>query len=80
MDHKLHRLDSFSATGSDGQLYKVSAYEHLVRDPVLVRDVHEHWISTGQSEYRLDDGSRVEMRPDGTLRVAGSGIELQPLH
>lgn len=76
MDHKLHLLESFMTQGSDGMAYKVLGYEHLARDPSLPSDGQEHWEPTGQAEYRLLSGERVEMGRDGRMRVAHSGVEL----
>jgi len=67
MDRKLHLLESFTARGPDGRQYRVFGYEHLVRDE-SVAGALDQWESTGQSEYRLDDGRRVDMRDDGSLR------------
>lgn len=77
MDKKLHLLESFTATGSDGATYKVLGYEHLVRDE-LVLDGREHWESTGLAEYRLADGERVEVQRDGSMCIPGSGVQLTP--
>lgn len=76
MDRRLHLLETFAARGSDGASYKVHGYEHLVRDEALLKDGREHWEPTGLAEYRLADGDRVEMLPDGTLQVAKSGVTL----
>lgn len=78
MEHKLHLLDTFSARGSDGRTYKVRAFEHLARDEALLNDGRELWESTGLTEYRLDDGTVVKPQADGSLRVAGSDVQLQP--
>jgi hypothetical protein len=75
MDRKLHFLESFSAKGSDGEVYKVCGYEHMVRDET-VADGLEHWESTGEIEYRLDDGSAVEAHRDGTMRIVRTGVAL----
>lgn len=75
MERKLHLLESFDARGSDGATYKVCGYEHLVCDDTLA-DGREHWEPTGQAEYRLADGERVEVSRDGAMRIAGSGVEL----
>jgi hypothetical protein len=75
MERKLHLLESFTARGSDGATYKVRGYEHLVRDQSLA-DGFEHWEPTGQAEYRLDDGKPVEVRRDGSMRIADSRVEL----
>jgi hypothetical protein len=76
MDRKLHFLESFSAKGSDGQDYKVCGYEHLVRDPSTPV---EHWEPTGEIEYRLQDGGRLEVRRDGTMRIESTGVALTPM-
>ena len=76
MERKLHLLDSFNARGADGDAYKVCAYEHLVRDESLVADGLDHWEPSGQVEYRLADGAPVEVRRDGSMRVARTGVEL----
>lgn len=75
MERKLHFLESFSAKGSDGATYKVCGYEHLVLDESLA-DGGEHWESTGEAEYRLISGERLEVRRDGSMRIAGSGVQL----
>jgi hypothetical protein len=77
MDKKLHLLDSFEARGTDGACYKVMAYEHLLRVD-LGADGQDHWESTGLSEYRLGSGERVDVAPDGAMRVASTGVELHP--
>ena len=77
MDRRLHQLESFSARGSDGATYKVRAYEHLVRDEAL-HDTRERWEPTGQAEYRLDDGRRVDLHADGTMEIAGGGVRIVP--
>lgn len=76
MDSKLHLLESFSARGADGTVYKVCGYEQLVRDESIV-DGQEHWEPTGRIEYRLaDSGARVAVARDGSMRIEGTGIEL----
>jgi hypothetical protein len=82
MDRKLQFLESFHAQGSDGATYKVLGYEHLVRDESVL-DGTDHWESTGEIEYRLDGGERLEVHRDGSMRIARSGIELsrtEPAH
>jgi hypothetical protein len=76
MDRRLHQLESFTARGSDGGVYKVRAYEHLVRDD-SVHHALERWEPTGQVEYRLDDGRRVDVHRDGAMEIAGAGVQLQ---
>jgi hypothetical protein len=75
MNMRLNLLESFAAQGADGANYKVCGYERQVPDPNL-NDGQEHWQSTGVAEYRLDDGTPVDMRADGSMVIAGSGREL----
>ena len=77
MERKLQFLESLNTSGSDGVNYKVCAYEHMVRDESVAADLG--WESTGEIEYRLADGSQVEVRRDGSMRVENSGVELKPL-
>lgn len=76
MELRLHLLDSFLAQGSDGGTYKVRAYERLAPDASLADG--EHWESTGVTEYRLDDGRLVDAQPDGSMRIARTGVALTP--
>ncbi len=75
MDKKLHLLDSFNTLGSDGAAYKVLAYEHMLRVDLLA-DGQDHWEPTGMTEYRLASGERVDVAPDGAMRVVPTGVEL----
>ncbi len=70
MDMKLHLLESFEARADDGKTHKVLAYERLVRDESLPGA--ERWEPTGVAEYHLDDGRLVDLRPDGSVHIAGS--------
>ena len=76
MDQKLHLLETFSATGSDGATYKVHGYEHLALDPSLT-DAQEHWLPTGTVQYRLADGQPLAAEKDGALRIIGRDVRLQ---
>jgi hypothetical protein len=76
MDLRLHLLDTFVAQGSDGSRYKVCAYERLTRDPSFPQS-DDHWESTGVTEYHLEDGRLVDVRADGSMQVAGTGLKLQ---
>lgn len=78
MERKLHLLESFSARGSDGRTYKVRAFEHLAHEGAWLSDGREVWEPTGTTEYRLDDGTVLRPQSDGSLRVQGSDVELQP--
>ena len=71
MDRKLHLLESFTAQGQDGRNYMVYGYEHMVRDESVAGAI-DRWESTGLAEYRLADGRRVEMLPDGSIRIAAN--------
>ena len=75
MERKLHLLDSFFAEGSDGVRYKVRAYEHLVRDETVMAAM-DQWEPTGAVEYRLADGGRIDMRRDGSMSIAATGVAL----
>ncbi len=75
MEHRLHLLESFPARGSDGNGYKVRAYERLL----LVPGSTDQWEPTGEAVYRLDDARTVEVAKDGVMRVVGAGIALTPL-
>jgi hypothetical protein len=77
MEHRLQFLESFGARGDDGAMYRVHGFEHLVRDdtgpPALAS-----WMSTGQVEYRLDDGRRIDVGRDGAMSIAGTHVRVQP--
>lgn len=73
MDLRLQLLETFVAMGSDGARHKVCAYDRLARDPSMPG---EQWTSTGVVEYRLGDGRRVDVRPDGSASVDGANITL----
>lgn len=75
MDRKLHLLESFNARGADGVDYKVHGYEYLARD-ASITDGREHWEPSGVFEYRLADGSRIDVAADGSMRIARSGVAL----
>jgi hypothetical protein len=77
MEKMLRRLETFNARGSDGKTYTVEAFEHLARVDVFV-DPQGQWEPTGEAEYRLTDGHVVEVEKDGTLRVTGTDVKLQP--
>jgi hypothetical protein len=76
MDMRLQFLESFVAKGSDGESYKVCAYERLVRDLSIV-DGLDHWQPTGEAEYRLADGRAVAVDKRGVMRIDGSGVLLE---
>lgn len=75
MERKLHLLESYRVTGSDGRSYKVCGYEQMTRDESLV-DGAEHWEPTGVIEYRLGSGELLEPHKDGTLRIPNAGVML----
>ena len=76
MDKQLRLLDSFAARGADGTSYKVMAYEHLQRVDLMSNGA-EQWEPTGQTEYRLATGERVDPLDDGAWRVVPTGQKLQ---
>jgi hypothetical protein len=75
MERKLHLLESYQVTGSDGRPYKVCGYEQMTRDESLA-DGAEHWEPTGMFEYRLATGELLEPHKDGTMRVPKTGVML----
>jgi hypothetical protein len=77
MEHRLQLLDSFPARGNDGASYRVHGFEHLVRDDTAPPDLSA-WMPTGQVEYRLDDGRRVDVGRDGAMVVVDSQVRLEP--
>lgn len=77
MEKMLRRLETFTARGSDGKTYHVEAFEHLARLDVFA-DAQGQWEPTGQAEYRLADGRTVDVEKDGSMRVADTGVTLQP--
>jgi hypothetical protein len=77
MEHRLQLLDSFPARGNDGASYRVHGFEHQVRDDTGPPELSA-WMATGQVEYRLDDGRRVDVARDGAMVVADSQVRLEP--
>lgn len=75
MEKRLQRLETFAARGGDGQLYSVHGFEHQCRIDTLMT-AQEVWESTGQAEYKLADGRRVQVDRDGTMTVAATGVKL----
>jgi hypothetical protein len=74
MELRLQMIESFPAQGSDGNRYKVRAYDRLA----LVPGTADRWEPMGQIEYRLEDGRHVGVGSDGTMRLAGSDVVLTP--
>jgi hypothetical protein len=77
MEKMLHRLETFSARGSDGKTYSVHGYEHMARIEGAP-EWQSQWEPTGEAEYRLADGRQVTVDKDGTMLVADSGVRLEP--
>ena len=78
MEKMLHRLETFNARGSDGRTYAVHGYEHLARVDAFAGP-EGHWEPTGQAEYKLSDGRRVDIDRDGVMHVAGCDVRLEPM-
>lgn len=76
MDKRLHLLETFTARGSDGQVYVIHGYEHLVQMDML-QDRPDQWEPTGQAEYKAADGRPVRVGSDGTMRLERSNVTLQ---
>lgn len=74
MDLRLQFLESFQVAGSDGETYKLRAYDRQASAGEV--GGAECWESTGVVEYRLDDGRLVDARPDGSLRIVATGVSL----
>jgi hypothetical protein len=76
MEKTLRQLETFNARGTDGHVYSVRGYEHLARvDPQMA--ALDQWESTGEAEYKLADGRRIDVQKDGLMRVAGSELILE---
>lgn len=75
MEKMLHLLETFSARGSDGQSYRVHAYEHLARLDA-VPDTQGQWEPTGLTEYKLADGRHVDVDKDGAMTLSSTGLRL----
>jgi hypothetical protein len=76
MDLQLHLLETFMARGSDGERYKVRAYERLVQDPSLPGST-QPWQPSGIAEFRLEDGRYVDVDAQGGMRIHGTDVVLQ---
>jgi hypothetical protein len=76
METMLHLLDTFTARGSDGQTYRVQAYEHLARLDA-VPDTQGQWEPTGVAEYKLADGRHVSVDKDSAMTLAGTSVRLE---
>lgn len=79
MEKMLHRLETFTARGSDGKTYEVHGYEHMARVD-LIADPQGQWEPTGQVEYKLADGRHLDVVEDGVLRLAAADLQLQRMH
>jgi hypothetical protein len=76
MDKKLHRLETFRAQDAQGAVFKVHAYEHLVRVDTLL-DAQAQWEPTGEVEYKLSTGEHLDLDRDGLMVEPGSGRRLR---
>jgi hypothetical protein len=77
MEKMLHLLETFTARGSDGQTYRVQAYEHLARLDA-VPDAQGQWEPTGVAEYKLADGRHISVDKDGVMTLPDTGVRLSP--
>jgi hypothetical protein len=75
MDIKLQRLETIPATDEAGKAYTVHAFERLAHVPVLL-DSRTQWEPTGQVEYRLASGERLDVDTDGDWLLPGSELRL----
>ncbi|MEO8281021.1 MAG: hypothetical protein ABI564_15080 [Ideonella sp.] len=76
MEKKLQLLESFNAKGSDGKQYVVHGYEHMAMVDTLSATTNQ-WEPTGEAEYKLADGRRLQVDRDETMTIPDSGIRLQ---
>ena len=76
MDKRLHLLETFKATGSDGQTYVVHGYEHLVHLDGTP-DTSAFWQPTGVAEYRLATGETITVHANGTMELPDKRLQLQ---
>jgi hypothetical protein len=76
MEKMLHLLETFSARGSDGKEYVVRGYEHMVRMQG-VPDLQGQWEPTGLAEYKLADGTSIDVDARGVMTIAASGVTLE---
>ena len=73
MDKKLHLLETLAMRGDDGRSYVVHGYEHLARPEGMPNDA---WEPTGQCEYKLATGERVDVDKQGAMTIARNGVRL----
>ena len=78
MDKKLQRLETHRLAGDDGQAYVVHGYEHLTRLDGTPDGV-DQWEPTGQFEYKLADGTPLQVHADGSMTISRSGVRLAPV-
>ena len=76
MAQRLHLLETFYVQGSDGGSYKICGYELMVRDESFI-SADERWEPTGVAEYRTSEGDRVDVFPDGVMRISRTGVLLR---
>ncbi|MEF7613836.1 hypothetical protein V4F39_07930 [Aquincola sp. MAHUQ-54] len=75
MEKRIHLLETQRMSGDDGKSYVIHGYEHLARLDGTP-DFEDRWEPTGQVEYRLDSGERIEVDRSGAMRVANTGVKL----
>lgn len=75
MQKTLHRLETHRLVGNDGQTYLVHGYEHLTRLDHMP-DLADQWQSTGLFEYKLADGTPLQVAADGSMTIPRSGVQL----
>lgn len=75
MDIKLQRLETIPATDAAGTSYTVHAYERLAHVPLLL-DSRTQWEPTGEVEYRLASGERLDLDTAGDWLLPGGELRL----
>ena len=75
MDIKLQRLETIPATDAKGTSYTVHAFERLAHVPLLL-DSRTQWEPTGEVEYRLASGERLDLDTGGDWLLPGGELRL----
>ena len=79
MDIKLQRPETIPAQDDAGHAYTVHAFERLAHVPLLL-DSRTQWEPTGEVEYRLASGERLNIDTDGDWLLPGSELRLHRQH
>ena len=75
MDIKLQRLETIPTTDAAGTAYTVHAFERLAHVPLML-DSRTQWEPTGEVEYRLASGERLDLDTAGDWLLPGGELRL----